>query len=282
MQMFQTGKDRYPSQQDEAYATINQRTLAFIVGLVALGLPTVLLIGAFNPVIDTCFRDSISHFYYAPFWGGPFIGALVFIGTYMFVYQGEDKHGSEARLSNFAGAFAFGVALFPTAGHGCDALSFRSRALAEFAPDPDLLDLIKTAPTDDRPDLTFYFELTSWSATVHYLSATLLFCFLAWFALVVFTAVEEHQRNPDGSLKYTKIVRNRFYRICGAVMILCILCMMTYALLAHLTDLDLSWWAANNMPFWFEATALWAFGISWIVKGRFFHRYLRDEAEQRT
>lgn len=280
MQMFQTGPDRYPSKSVDAYATINQRTLAFFVGLVALGLPAILFFGSYNPFQSTCFRDSISHYYYAQFLGGPFIGALVFIGTYMWVYQGEDKHGSESKLASVAGTFAFGVALFPTSGHGCDAQTFTARALTNFGPDPAQLDLIKAQAMGGNPDIASYFQLTSYSATLHYLSATILFCFLAWFALVVFTAVEPHQQNPDGTLKRDKVIRNRFYKICGGLMILSILAMASYAALAKLTSLDLSWWSRANMTFWFEALALWGFGLSWTVKGRFWGTMLQDEIER--
>lgn len=279
MPLFQTGPDRYQSRGPHKHAAINQRTLAFFVGLVALGLPTALIIGAFNPILETCFRHSISHYYYAPFWGGPFVGTLIFIGTYMWVYQGEDKNGAESRLSSLAGTFAFGVALFPTSGYGCDDLAFTARAMVSFGLDPTQLDLIKVPPLDGQPNLIPYFQLTPYAATLHYISATLLFAFLAWFALVVFTAVEPHQRNPDGTLTQDKITRNAFYITCGIVMILCILAMGAYAALSRFTALDLSWWNAGRWTFWCEAIALWAFGLSWMVKGRFWDTLLKDKAE---
>lgn len=279
MQVFQTGADRYRNASKDPYATINQRTLAFFVGLVALGLPIIMLFGVFNPYWPTCYRASISHYYYAPFLGGPFIGALVFIGTYLWVYQGEDKDGAEGRLATWAGVFAIGVALFPTSGFGCDAESFTARAMVSFGPDPDHLDLIKVPPIDGLPDLAPYFQLTTFSASVHYACAALLFSFLAWFALFVFTAVEPHQRNPDGSLKPTKIIRNSLYVACGSIMICCILGMAAYAALGAWTDLDLSWWPRNKLTFWFETVALWAFGLSWMVKGRFWGNALEDARE---
>ncbi|MEQ6247420.1 hypothetical protein ABMC89_00870 [Sulfitobacter sp. HNIBRBA3233] len=281
MKLFQTGPDRYHGATPPAadrYATINQRQLTFFVGLVALGLPTILIVGAFNPFLETCFRHSISHYYYAPFWGAPFIGALIFIGTYMLVYRGETA--AEAKLSSLAGFFAFGVALFPTSGYGCDETAFVARAIVTFGPAPEALDLIKVPPRDGLPDLVAYFELTPWSATVHYTSAMLLFSFLAWFALVIFTAAEPHQINPDKSYTRNKQIRNSFYILCGSVMILCILAMGAYAVVAHLTTLDVGWWNANHMTFWCEAVALWAFGLSWMVKGRFGGVIFNDPVER--
>ena len=190
--------------------------------------------------------------------------------------QGEDAAGAEARLATWAGVFAIGVALFPTSGFGCDAASFTARAMVSFGPDPDQLDLIKVPAIDGMPDLAPYFRLTSFSATVHYTCAALLFAFLAWFALVVFTAVEPHQRTPDGALTQQKIIRNAFYILCGTTMVVCILAMGLYAALSAWTTLDLGWWERGKLTFWFEAIALWAFGLSWMVKGRFWGAALQD------
>ncbi len=56
-----------------------QRRLAILVGCVAFGLPIVMMIGTFYG--NTCFRQSISHYYYAQFLGTLFVGMLVFIGV---------------------------------------------------------------------------------------------------------------------------------------------------------------------------------------------------------
>lgn len=270
MQVFQTAEERYQPRSNTTYAKIDQRWLAIIVGGVALGLPVVLFLGANNPILRTCFRDSISHFYYAPFWGSAFIGALFFIGTYLLVYRGEDGEGAEARLSTFAGLAAFGVALFPTNGHGCDGSSFLARALLTFAETDGVLGVMPPPVADGVPALTPYFQLTVWSGAMHYACAALLFGFLTWFALYVFTAVEPHQRNADGSLKQSKINRNRVYHICGGVMIIAMLALVLYAVLGLLlTAEQLKWWTNANLTFWAEALALCAFGISWMVKGRF-------------
>lgn len=280
MAMFQTGPNRYPSHPQGEFVHVNQRTLAFFVGMVALGLPTVLLVASLlpTPSLSTCFRDSISNYYYAQFWGGPFIGALIFIGTYMIAYQGEDVHGHEGRLASIAGVFAICVALFPVSGHGCDRSQFRARALTNFGPDGDggPLDLIKHPPVDDMPDVLAYFQLTSWSETVHYTSAAALFLILAWFALYVFTAVDEHQRTPDGKLNANKIHRNRIYRTCGAVMVGAIVVLAINIATTAITGSTLRGWSAYNMTFWCEAVALWAFGLSWAVKSRFWGTTLED------
>ena len=35
-------------------------------------------------------------------------------------------------------------------------------------------------------------------------------------------------------------------------------------------------WRQGNLTFWFEAAALAAFGISWLIKGRLFFGFLED------
>lgn len=273
MQMFETGPERYSPGINAAYGTVNQRNLARLVGYVALLLPFALLVSSHVPGFRTCFRDSISHYYYAQFWGGPFVGSLVFIGAFLWVYQGEDANGAERKLATWAGSFAIGVALFPTSGWGCEDPSFAARAMVMFGGDP--LQLLKTG---DTGGIEQHFQLFPYAATLHYFSALGLFSFLTWFALFVFTSVEPHQRTADGRLTQKKIIRNVLYYCCGAVMILCMMGMGLYAMLDKYTTWDMSWWNDGEWTFWCEAVALWAFGLSWMVKGRFWSK-LQDQAD---
>ncbi|HWC74167.1 MAG TPA: hypothetical protein VG454_09545 [Gemmatimonadales bacterium] len=96
---------------------------------------------------------------------------------------------------------------------------------------------------------------TPFEATVHYLSATGLFLVLAYFALFLFTKSGPVQT-------HAKLLRNRVYRVCGVVMLVCIALIAFYQLALSHTSL-----AALRPVFWLETTALWAFGFSWFVKG---------------
>lgn len=263
---------------DGSFITIDQRKLAGVVGLVAFMLPTVMIIAAFTkltPFAKTCYRDSISHYYYAPFLGSIFIGALVFIGAYLLAYQGTKQRWLEPWLSTGAGLAAMLVALFPTSGPGCQADGFRARAFLPFKEEGEVL-----MPVPDVP-LTEFFQLFEGrflgvafsSAVLHYAAATALFAFLAWFSLKVFTKVDPHQRRPDGGLTQQKQVRNALYYLTGGVILFCMLAM---ALDAYF---QWPWWDTHNLTFWFEAIALWAFGIGWVVKARLWGLALRDEAE---
>ena len=90
---------------------------------------------------------------------------------------------------------------------------------------------------------------------IHFTSATLLFLTLAYFSLALFT-------KSDGAPTPEKIKRNRVYKTCGVLMLLCI---ATLAAL-HVFPKDPAIMALRPV-FWLESLALWAFGISWGVKG---------------
>ncbi|MEL6619392.1 MAG: hypothetical protein AAFP16_10985 [Pseudomonadota bacterium] len=286
MELFQTGKDRYQPAATGAdgYAGVDQRALARVVGSVAVGLPVILWIASHlpstDPFIRTCFRFSISHFYYAPFWGTVFTGSLVFIGAYLMVYKGEDVHHAEQRLATFAGFGAFGVALFPTGGWGCDLADFAARPILLF----QLIDgAAQIAPADFVPGTSLLqdpgaaFRLFAFASTIHYASAAVVFFFLAWFCFFVFTAVDDDQRGPDGQPTQVKVVRNVLYYITGSIIVLAILAMGASVLIPSITGTPWPWWDAGNWTFWCEAAALVSFGISWLVKGRFIG-WLKDAA----
>ncbi len=293
MALFQTGPDRYQSDPTK-FGDVNQRRIVLIVGSVALALPIVLWIASHNPLHETCFRYSISHFYYAPFWGTFFTGALFFIGTYLMVWQGEEKTEADGRMATRAGFAAFGVALFPTGGWGCNADVFSARPMTDFGfngstPFPDLVPPFvppTVLPAEHAEyianayfSLQFPFEWLSWfkAEWLHYLSALFMFSFLAWFALAIFTRVDPRQKQSNGDPTRRKARRNSIYVITGVTIILCILALLLSFFL-KLIGLNIDWWDANNLTFWFEAIALIAFGLSWMVKGKLFAA-LNDETD---
>jgi hypothetical protein len=95
-----------------------------------------------------------------------------------------------------------------------------------------------------------------WEKALHFISATALFLVLSYFSLGLFTK-SKGQKTPR------KRTRNAIYRTCGVVMLACIVLIGIY-----------SWWlddtpiSALKPVFWLESLALWAFGISWFVKGK--------------
>ena len=123
-----------------------------------------------------CFYDSISHYYYAQFWGDVFVGALVFIGTFLIAYRGGNP--AESLLATLAGFCAFGVAALPTSGRGCPLESFSGRALADFER-PESAEFVTVVPASDANSL---FELFTNASTWHFIAAGVLFAFLAYYS----------------------------------------------------------------------------------------------------
>ena len=202
--LFETDADRFQPDTDFKYSTdpekerqyvLDQQFLAFLVGTVALGLPFAMLLGA---GIGTCFYDSISHFYYSQFFGDVLVSALVFIGTFLVAYRGENP--SESRLATFAGLSAFGIAVFPTTGRGCEQLDFSGRVLADLKA-PTVSDAVSVSPPQD---IGQFFELFRHVDTLHFGSAALLFSFLAFYSFFVFTRIIKNEHLVDGKLTAVK------------------------------------------------------------------------------
>ncbi len=239
---------------------LDQRFLAATVGAVAVFLPVVLWVGC---LINPPLRQSISHCYYMPFFGDVLVGSLIFIGTFLIAYRGLLPR--ERCISNVAGLAAYGVALFPTSGPGI------LRAL--FLPGPWRMSRSPPMATRSRR-VRWVFSAFPGVDYLHFGSAAVLFGFLAYCALFVFT--RRSAQNPHDAGGRPKKMRNGIYLVCGVVILLSMM-----ALLAKLLfGLDAEW-NKHSLTFVFETTALWAFGASWLVKGRFFMKatFLMDGAE---
>lgn len=277
------------------------------VGIVAFGLPFVLL--AVTWLGNTCTGiDSISHYYYSRVGGDLMVGALFLIGVLMmFFYKIPEPvdgylghHKRDIWLARFAGLCAFGVALAPTTGSGCE--EFGGNALRLFlsgAQGTSALDLsqVREALGDGgaalRPDLlmalaetdagfdfwgTFHSFPAFLNAT-HYASALGMFAVLAYFSLAVFPRPQSAAAlSGTVDASDTKKRRNLIYRICGVLIIVAILALAVKFLALKEGSEGLATWNRNNLTFWFEALALWSFGVSWALKGRLFG-FLRDNGE---
>ena len=95
----------------------------------------------------------------------------------------------------------------------------------------------------------------SWEKIVHFSSAGGLFLVLSFFSLFLFT-------KSAGTRTPQKRKRNRVYITCGLVMLICLALTGIYYM--FLKDTAIS----DIKPvFWLESLMIWAFGISWFVKG---------------
>ena len=94
---------------------------------------------------------------------------------------------------------------------------------------------------------------------IHLVSAMLFFLTLIYFSLFLFT---KSKPNPT----FRKKQRNIIYRVCGFIMLGCVVAILIFFLLSPNLKIELE---SFHYVFWFETIALWAFGISWLVKGEF-------------
>jgi hypothetical protein len=238
---------------DNAPETGMNARLAMLVGLIALGLPVVMLL---TPVVGGCLRDSISHHYYEPLVGSVFVGMLSFIGGFLIAYRGENR--AENFGASLAGLGAFGVAVWPTTGHGCETMAgVTSRVFVVANPDGNL-----ELASDHDP-----FSLFAGVADLHAMSAAIVFGFLGLFVLVVLRRVVPDRHMVNGQIIPTKRARNVLYSLTGGTILLCIAVLG----LKSMGNADfLAKWNLMNLTFWIEAVALWAFALAWLAKGRVF------------
>jgi hypothetical protein len=100
-------------------------------------------------------------------------------------------------------------------------------------------------------------DATGWAraaGVAHLAFAAVFFAALAAFSLFLFT-------RSDGPTP-RKLVRNTVYRICGWVIIVClVLAVVSGAVLGEQVKVEL------RPLFWLESLAVLAFGVSWLVKG---------------
>jgi hypothetical protein len=137
-------------------------------------------------------------------------------------------------VANMSGLFALGIILFPTAMYSGRVVRVGMFLIAD-----------------------------NISGTLHLAFSALFFLALSFNSLFLFT-----RRHP-GVMGKEKKRRNLIYRSCGIVMILAIVCITMYTIFFRGTSV-----AAMNPVLILESLALFAFGISWLVKG---HTLFRDK-----
>ncbi|HEY6503334.1 MAG TPA: hypothetical protein VIZ28_05110 [Chitinophagaceae bacterium] len=205
---------------------VSYMTIRKAVGVLGMLLPVILVTGLFFFKNCAAVQPSISDYYYTRM-SSFFTGTLCAVALFLFSYKGYDKKDSFA--SNLAGAFALGVAFFPT------------------SPNPD------SSPCN-------IFNITG-DATVniiHFISATLFFLALAYMSYFLFTKSSGHPTRE-------KKMRNNVYKTCAVIIVLSIVGIMLYFEVKALKDLL----SGYNIVFYLETIALWAFGFSWLTKGEF-------------
>lgn len=182
-------------------------------------------------------KDSISHFYYSTV-GELFTGALCAVSLFLFCYRGysKPKFGKyhyipgDRFMSNFAGAMALLVVIFPTSSETI------------------IKDNLRTFVSSEN------------AGYIHYAAAALFFTTLSIISFVNF-------RRTKVPVEFGKKKSHPIYKKCGIIMMSCLLCLLLLFILEKM-NFDTSWSETYNVTYWLETIMLLAFGFSWVVKGK--------------
>lgn len=219
-------------------STLSYNELRIIVGILAFALPVILIIGGYFLGGDF-FRHSISSYYYSKV-GSVFVGVLFITGAFLFTYRPEkcyEDGNFDSTLGDFACFFAIGIAVFPTKPEDAKCCN------------PDI---------HQCPEISNVAEITS---NLHFISAALFFISLIIFAGFLFTKSdktwEENKDKPKGT-------RNRIYIGSAVTMVACIILIGIYSWFLECKSELLD---SLRPVLVLETLALWAFGVSWFIKG---------------
>jgi len=97
------------------------------------------------------------------------------------------------------------------------------------------------------------------SGILHVIFAGLFFLALIYFALVLFP-----KTSPVTPPTPHKLQRNKVYKTCGWIMIICLVLLIIYSLLPNNIKSALK---PLHPGFWLEAITVIAFGVCWLTKG---------------
>lgn len=228
----------YQDGQNNIWLT-SQHSLRKLIGILGICLPLFLFIVVYA---DSGFNRplySISHYYFTRA-SAIFVVIVSLLAVFLLIYKGAEP--IDFYISSIAGLFALLLVLFPT------------NSIAEKFPDADRLWSV-TVLRESKIRVAF-----------HYLSAAIFLGCLSYMSIFLFTRSDKSKENRGRA----KRRRNRVFRICGVIMLVAILVILAN-FLGLISDDAFERYA---LTFWMECVAVWAFGISWLVKAEVI---LRDE-----
>lgn len=260
---YKTNKNMSEQQENNSDLVLSYLFLRRIVGALGFLFPIVLAIGAV--LLGSCvgFQDSISD-YHNTNMRDVFVGLFSAISLFLFVYSGYDK--LDSFMAKAAGILGFLVCIFP------DDVDIKNKCSIR-------VDLLQNIP--------------EWFDKVHFTSAVLFFLVLAYFSIFLFTKSKKDNEEIDAENKSVmwlamhsvktffqnqkpevkaqlkkadpkKAKRNKIYRWCGYIIILCLLILAAF-FIAGKPDFKILWFPP---VYFFETVALWAFAFSWFIKGK--------------
>lgn len=219
--------------EEENKLVLSYLSLRKAVGFLGITFPIILIVGAIAFGACKGVQDSISD-YHNTNMRDVFVGILCAISFFLFTYSGYNK--TDFWMAKLCGVLGFMVAIFP------DGL--------------------------DNNECTIYVKqiIPAWMEKVHLFSAGAFFLVLAYFSIFLFTKSDV----PVALQTPQKKKRNLIYRICGYIMVGCIILLLLYFEIPGLKEQ----FEKYSPVLILEIIALWAFGFSWVVKGEVI---LKDE-----
>ena len=169
---------------------ISYLTMRRIIGILAIGLPVIVVLGGF---IQNGFvlGESISSYYYTNMHDF-FVGTLSCVGLFLISYKGYER--IDGITSTISGVLALGIALFPTS--------------------TGISGINKVGIFQLNNKTSFYFHLTF---------ASLFFLAMAFISIFLFTRFESSPITKE------KKKRNLIYIVCGFIILFSILCIIVYS-----------------------------------------------------
>jgi len=194
---------------------ISYLTLRKIVGLLAVSLVPVLVLGSFILDHTKQVQVSVSAYYYTSM-RNALVGIICGISLFLLSYNGYTW--LDALASKSAGILALGIAFLPT------------------------------SEISDKTDTI---------SKLHYITSGAFFTILSLMSILLFT-------KSAGNMTPEKKKRNRVYRTCGVIMLICVIGIPITGIPAIRERIGFL-----KPTLILEFFALTSFGISWLTKGEF-------------
>ena len=216
-------------QNDEL--ALSQLSLRKGLGLLGIALPAVFLLG--SPGI--ALQRSLSAYYYIPHLRDLLVGVLCAIGAFLVFYRGYSRvPNAFRRLPIWLNRHMTDTKLTTLAGLGALATA--------------LLPTCESGTQCSNPAIS----------VLHSAGAVTFLGTLAVLSICAFTESDTDPKDWDATKRWS----NRIYTTCGWIILGCLVA-AALVLKLHLSPLG----PITQPVFWLESIAIWAFGISWLVKG---------------
>ncbi len=105
--------------------------------------------------------------------------------------------------------------------------------------------------------------LTGLQSTIHFLAGAVFLLSLGYMSFKQFTKTDKTVQ-PQGSRKHQ---RDLLYHTCGIIIFAALALVALSDLSVHLNLLSQDFMTQYCVVFWMESVSVWAFGLSWIIKG---------------